>query len=731
MARVLVRWRWAVLALALALIAVAAVFGVSVAQSLTPGGFEVEDGRAVRARAEIGRVFAVFEPDVLVLVPLDEPRPGPQQAEHVRAVESTLAAVPGVTDVVGPGSADPDEAERLLSRDGRTALLMVSLEGDERAKEAVFPRLAAQARSADPEVLIGGEIAAAVAGQEIAAEDLKRAELVTLPIAAVLLLFFFRGPVAAAVPLVLGAGSIAASTALLRALTELTPISLFALNIVTFLGLGLAIDYSLFIVGRFREEREASDDIVVSISATLRTAGKTVLYSAAAVAVSLLALLWVPIPLLRSIAVGGSFIVATTATMALIVLPCLLAVLGPRIDLGRWRARRTPADAARRWERLAKVVMRRPGLLAAGIATALVVTALPFLRVHPAISDARIFPVGHEVRQVQERLHAPQGFGHNGIARLDVMLVVGSDPATAESARRTVLDVSSELAALPGVTAVEGANTALAGLPPGVDLGRLPPPAVDAVRRWVARDAALLRVSLDREPGTPGANAIVDAIDALPLPTIVAGEAAVAAEVRDVLHERLPWALTTIAVATFAVVLLAFGAIPVAIKAVVTNALSLTASFGALVWVFQDGRFEHALSYTSPGSIDPLVPVLMFAIVFGLSMDYELFLLSRIKQDYDRTGDPSGCVARGLAQTAGVITSAASVLIIVMLGFAFGRILFMRELGVGMAIAIALDASIVRALLVPATMALLGRFNWWAPAWWSRVWRRSGLGVRE
>jgi uncharacterized membrane protein YdfJ with MMPL/SSD domain len=717
--------RW--IAIVALLVAIgAAIYGSGVAHELAPGGFEVAGGEASRVATTLSERFEDGEPDVIALVDpvdpgLDARDPGVRQS--VEALAARLHEHAAVRTVVGPTTGGDD----FVSEDGRTAMLAIALHGSALEKEEAYPEIAALLHDAgsDLDVNVGGQVAVNSVAQTLAEADLLRAELVAFPIVAVLLLVFFGGRILAAVlPLVVGGISIALATAILRALTLVTDVSVFALNVVTLLGLGLAIDYSLFIVQRFREEL-AVTGTARAAARTITSAGKTMLYSGLAVAVSVSGLLVFPIALLHSIAIGGALVVGLTMLASIVVLPAMLALLGPRVE---WpRGPRPRVDESRHgWARVARRVMQRPGLVAVATATLLVVMGAPFLRLEPQLSDARIFPPDSEVRIVQHRLDAAEGFGQEHEDRYDLVLV----------AERPVLEPATmaELQALHEALRGEHDVIDVQGLGMMDQGGATPPPPPEVLASVVDGDATRMTVVMTA-PATAKAReeqvARIRRIASRDFTVAIGGRPKVSLEVGHALAAGMIPAVSIVVGATLVVLTLAFGAIVVAAKAVVMNALSLAASFGALVWIFQDGRFEGLLHYRTVDGIDPLVPLIMFAIVFGLSMDYELFLLSRIRESYDATGDSDRAVASGLAKTGRIITMAGAMLIVVLLGFASARILIVKQLGLGMAIAILVDATIVRALLVPATMRLLGRYNWASPPWFSRWWTRTGIGVQE
>lgn len=746
--RATIKLRWVGVVALLATIVVGLWMVPGTIRALEPGGFDVTDGRVSVVEATLAERFDTATVDVMLLVS-DEGSASlvddVDARERLATLRERLRERPQVGRVLGP-----QELPSTLSRDATEALLLVSLTGDERAKQEAMPEITAVVHSIEGlNVAIGGEEAAKVEAQELAHDDLRRAELIALPIALLILLIYFRRPLPALLPALVGGFAITGTFPLLRGLAELHELSLFALNIVVFLGLGLAVDYSLFIVQRQREELAVGNSVDVALRRTLATAGKTVLFSGAAVIVSLLALAWVPISLLRSVALGGALVVVLANVGALVILPTLLALLGRRIAgqgfLGGGELHeRLVADHhdgnGNGWARIAGRVMRRPAVVAIVVGALLLVAGMPFLRMETATADARIFPPASEVHQVHAAVSDAFRFAVDPSSthllvlerRAGTSVLEPEALATVERFAAAVEDIPDVLtvSGLPSIELPEGA-------PPLPDLlagPNVPPQLREQIDALVDDDATLLRVTSTVPPSSPEAREQLAAIEAAVPPGFslaVAGPAARARELDAALADRLPWAALTVAGASFVVLVLAFGAVVVALKAVLMNALSLTASFGALVWVFQDGRFEQLLDYRSNGTIEPTVPVMMFALVFGLSMDYELFLLSRIREAWLREPNDRRSVEEGLTRTGPIITTAAAILIVVVLGLAAGTLVFMKQLGIGMALAIVLDATLIRLLLVPATMILLGRWNWWTPRWLARMRAALRLELRE
>jgi RND superfamily putative drug exporter len=525
--------------------------------------------------------------------------------------------------------------------------------------------------------------------------------MIALPLTLLLLVMVFGSAIAALLPLGIGIVAILGTNAVLRGLTEFTDVSVFAMNLTTALGLGLAIDYALFIVRRFREELSTGAEPLTAIATTLRTAGRTVLFSALTVAVSLAAMLVFPMYFLRSFAYAGIAVVLLAAAAALILLPAALLLLGHRVnslDLRRLFRRGRPAKVSGEegtgWARTASLVMRRAPLFALATTAVLVLLGLPFLGVKFGTADDRQLPSGAESHVVQQ--HIRDGFPGNPGGALEVLAEGRATPAQ-YTAYKTRIAQLPEVVRVDGPV-VQGDSAYFTVLPKGE--------AVDATAQRLVGD--------------------LRAADA-PFTTKVTGTAAVLVDSKHAIASRLPWALALITVVTLLLVFLLTGSVVIPIQAVLLNALSLTAMFGAVVWVFQDGHLSGLLGFTSTGSIETTLPVLMFCVAFGLSMDYGVFLLSRIKEEYDRTGDHNEAVRHGLQRTGGLITAAAVILAVVMVAIGTSRVTNTKMLGLGIALAVLMDAMIVRSLLVPAVMRLTGRATWWAPGPLRRFHERFGV----
>jgi putative drug exporter of the RND superfamily len=541
--------------------------------------------------------------------------------------------------------------------------------------------------------------------------------LLTFPILLILLVLVFGSVMAAGLPLAVAAISVVGTLLVLFLLTLVTDVSVFSINLTTALGIGLGIDYSLFIVSRFREEMRAGLRPHDAVIRSVETAGRTVLFSGITVAISLSALLVFPMYFLRSFAFAGIAVVALASLAALVMLPSLLAVIGPRID--RRTPRRNPAKGdTGAWHRIATFVMRRPWPIAISVVAVLLLLGAPFLGAEFGLPDDRVLPASASSRQVQDQIRA--NFSSTEASALSVLAV--SAGAEGEERDSKVNRYAAELSQLEGVARVDGSSGSF-------QAGEKIAPPTPASERFSAADGTRLAVVPAVEPISEEGEQLVRAIRSTPAPfeTLVTGPSAELVDSKDGLFERIPLAAAIIATVTFALLFLMTGSVLVPVKAIILNLLSLTATFGAMVWVFQDGKLSGLLNFTATGTLNLDTTILMFCIAFGLSMDYEVFLLSRIKEEYDRTGDNVASVALGLERTGRIVTAAAVLMAIVFAAFGTSQITFIKQFGVGMTLAVVMDATLIRATLVPAFMRLAGKANWWAPKPLRRLHNRIGL----
>jgi uncharacterized membrane protein YdfJ with MMPL/SSD domain len=695
LARLIDRRRRLVLALTVAFVVVAGAVGGPVVGLLdSDDDFEDPATQSIAAREAVERATGrSASPDLVALVRLGAPVGSRQAQAKLRRVAEALRDR-DVAEVIAYRDGGPEE---LVSRDRRSTYVLATFRAGA-DKSAAAERLEARVER-EPGVLAGGgQVAFAQVGEQVQ-EDLTRAELLAFPILFLLSLVVFRGVVAALLPLAVGATTILTTFLLLRLVNSVEPMSVFAINLITGLGLGLSIDYSLFVVSRFREELAKGGARVEALQATMRTAGRTVLFSAVTVAAALAALIVFPLRFLFSMGVGGVLVALTAALVSLTVLPALLAVLGPRVNalsLRRWQVamhRDAAHVRAGPWYRFSRAVMRRPGPVAAAAAVLLIVLGLPFLRIEFTGVDASVLPQERSARVVEDALET--GFPPGRTSPTYVAARTGDADAVRAYAER--------LAELPGAT----------------------------VRRPQRADG-LWRIDVLTEADglSDAAKQLVRDVRAVPapFPVDVGGGTAQFLDQQSSLADSLPIALALLAGTTLVILFAMTGSVVLPVKALLMNLLTLSAAFGLLVLIFQDGRLERLLAFESQGALESTQPILLFCAAFGLSTDYGVFLLTRIKEARDGGASDREAVAIGLERTGRIVTYAALLFCVAIGAFSTSEVVFVKQLGVGTALAVLIDAFLVRALLVPSLMALLGRWNWWAPRPLARLHARLGLG---
>lgn len=723
------RSTWILIGAVITLI-IAGVYGTSVFEKLQTGSFEDANSESSSVSKELRENFKNTGADIVVLLSRGDGKSitDPTFAKEATALLDTVAKNPDVTAVTSYYStASPS----LLSRDGTKTFATLQLKGDLNTKLQALPEIEKQLASSTLKVQLGGFVPTNQAFSNIIKEDLTRAEILSFSVLSVLLLVVFRSVIAALLPILLGGFAIMGAFLLTRILTNFMDVSQYAINIIIFLGLGLAIDYSLFIVSRFREELRATGDVHESIATTMATAGRAVLYSGITVVISLLGLLVFPLSFERSMGIGGAAAVVVALVGALLVLPAMLAKLGNNVNaLSFGSVKRDQMlvksgtfvndSAPTGWYKISKFVMRHPIAIIALTLVPLLLAGAPFLRVQLTSPDYRSLPKAEQSYIVAHTLKTdfPQ-------AGDPIQIVIHSnEPVTSPSSLQTLDTFVRSIENVPGVTSVESLPSSLRNVPATMvetlitSTGTARTPLVS---RYVSSDgnSTVVNAYFDGDTYGTAARTIVSDIRALTPPSgvdvKVGGEAARLTDMVQTLVTYMPYALAFIISALLILLFLMIGSVLIPIKAVILNLLSLSASFGALVWIFQDGNLENILHFESVGAIDANQPILIFAIAFGLSMDYAVFLLSRIKEQYDKTGNTEDSIAEGIKKTGGIITSAALMLIVVVGAFGTSQIPLMKQIAIGLVLAIAIDAVIVRMLLIPATMKLLGKYNWWAP----------------
>ncbi len=701
-----------------------AIFGIPVASHLTAGGFQDPTSESARATRVLTDTFG--RGDLQLVFAVTGPR---EQAEPVgRRLVDRLEADPNVVRAVSAWTAPEQAAAALVSRDGQTGLVVAELTGGEerapRSAQQIVDEVEPAILPGYPDVTVRAGGSAMVYSQINAQtqRDVVVMEAIALPLSFLVLVWVFKGLLAAAVPVAVGALAIVGSMAVLRLVALGTDVSIFALNLTTALGLALAIDYTLLIVSRFRDEVAAGAPREQALVTTMVTAGRTVLFSALTVALSMAAMVLFPMYFLKSFAYAGVATVALCAAAAVLVTPAAIMLLGDRLDTldvrRVVRRRPDPVDAHERfWYRSTKFVTRRAVLVALAGTVLLVALGLPFLRVSWGLPDERVLPRSASAYQVGELVRT--AFPDNAEASLTVV-VPDAGGLTAPDYERYAAAASR----IDGVTTVSA--------PPGVyaDGRRVGPPSETS---GTGAGAAFLTVGSTTALFTDASQRQLDALRALPGPggreVAITGIAQVNRDSVAAIEQRLPVVLGVIAAITLVLLFVLTGSVVLPIKALILNMLSLTAAFGALVWIFQEGHLG-AFGTTPTGALVANMPVLLFCIAFGLSMDYEVFIIARIREFWLASGrtraDNDESVALGLAHTGRVVTAAALIMSISFGALIAAQVSFMRMFGLGLTLAVLVDATLVRMGLLPAYMRLMGRWNWWAPPVLSRLVSRPG-----
>jgi uncharacterized membrane protein YdfJ with MMPL/SSD domain len=749
------RFRRIVALLAVVLGVVSLAFASQTAGQLSSGGWLDRNSESAHVADRLATEFGAGRSSLIVLFrgsgPVDAA--SPQFQDGIAAALADVAKDPRVSGVVGYAQTGD---RRFISSDETASYAVVDL--NLTAEESVDAVDGLRGKIHPPAGLTFqltgyGPVTKDSAHQSEV--DLQRAETVSLPVAALILILVFASLVAAGMPLLVAGLAIPTSLAVIYFVAQQVEMSVFVLNVGTMLGLALAIDYSLFIVSRFREELRRGRSTGEAVERAVATSGKAVAFSGLAVAIGLSGLLVFTAPALRSIGLAGSIVVFCSVFFALTFLPAVLGMLGPRVDalslqalFARLRGRDARARETARWEAVARNVMRRPLLFLVPVLALLLAAGAPFLRLQQGVPGAEIYPAGLESRDAYVALQNefPRGETTPIIVLADVN-GTPTDPANVKA----LAGYAATLDDMPGIDRVEGpfriADPATGQLmtPDAVaqlyatPRSQLPPDAAAALdqlaRAYIRGSTVRLDAISPLDPAKPAATDLIPAVRGIDpgngIKTQVGGSAAFGHDFLVAQAGRAPLAVAIPLVASAIVLFLLFGSVVIPLKAVLMTLLSITASFGALVWIFQEGHLSDVLHFEPLGYTIAGNPIIMFSVLFGLSMDYEVLLLSRVQEAYRRTSDNTASVAEGLARTAAIITGAALIMITVFAAFALADVITIKSIGVGMAIAVFIDATIIRVLLVPATMRLLGRYNWWAPGLLGRVADRVGFSHAE
>ena len=729
--RFVYRFRWPVLAVSGILLAgsILALFNGGTLKN--SGGGNTESGRAVALMQDQLPQNGAGASFVLVFGTQAMGIADPAFKAAVLAALQPLQDDSRVKSIETPYDVTTEQARAMTSTDGHHVFALVTLKDDYGTARRYYPQLRDKVHSDQLQVLGTGNVAIASDFDKYLQSDLQRAELVSLIILVPLLLIVFGTLVSAVLPLGVGGLAVVGGLAGVGLLARVTDVSTYATNIVTLIGLGVAIDYSLFIVNRFREELADGRTPEQALIASMQTSGRAVTFSGITVAIGLSAMLFFQGSFLASMGFAGAIVVAIAVLYALTFLASLLAILGPRVNLVRLPLPRR-ASGRGLWHGLAVRVMRRPVLVLLPIVALLLVMASPFFQIKIANGDVGMLPPNAETRRGFDQL---QKFPGQGSTYFSVVVRYASGGPLTQERVGSLYDIAQQIKQIPGVEGVESIVSfdpsqsradyqALLTQPSSAQ-----PARVQAiVHGTTGSQIAVLSVVTKYGQESDASRAIVHSLRTMPPPSgssvLVA---AFSIDFTDFILQRIPLAVAYVMIVTYLVLFLLTGSVVLPLKAVVMNILSIGASFGALVWIFQQGHLSNLLNFT-PAALDPSVPVLLFCIVFGLSMDYEVLLISRIQEEYRRTGDTTQAVANGLEKSGRLITGAAAIMVAVFLAFGLADVVLIKSIGLGLAIAVAIDATLVRALIVPAVMRLLGTVNWWAPRRLKRIYQRISLG---
>lgn len=719
-----------IIAIAALIMVACGVFGIPVAKDLSAGGFQDPTSESAQATKVLVDKFGRGDMELLITVSSEQGADSVEAKAVGTDIASQLQASPYVTEVTSAWTAPATAAPALMSKDGKTGLIVAGITGGESGAQKHAKALTDQLVHDRDGVTVraGGEAMTYVQINGQSEKDLLMMEAIAIPLSFVVLVWVFGGLLSAALPLAVGAFAILGSMAVLRAVTFVTDVSIFALNLTIAMGLALAIDYTLLIISRYRDELAEGADREHALVRTMVTAGRTVLFSALTVALSMVAMVLFPMYFLKSFAYAGIAVVTFAAIAAIVVAPAAIVLLGDRLDsldvrrfarriLGRPEPVRKPVEHTF-WYRSTKYVMRRAIPISLAIIALLLVLGAPFLGAKWGFPDDRVLPQSQTARQVGDDLR--NNFAVDSARNVTVVIPDASGIAPADldgyaAALSQVPDVSSVSA--PGGTFADGRAVG----PPSAATGLKDGSAFLTVASTAPlfSDASEAQLDRLREVSTPQGHSVQ-----------LTGVAQINRDSSDAITSRLPLVLGVIAAITFVLLFLLTGSVVLPLKALVLNVLSLTAAFGALVWIFQDGHLG-ALGTTPTGTLVANLPVLLFCVAFGLSMDYEVFLVSRIREYWLRSGksraDNDESVALGLARTGRVVTAAALLMSISFAALIAAQVAFMKMFGLGLTLAVLADATLVRVLLVPAFMHLLGQWNWWAPKPLARLHERIGL----
>ena len=738
--RFVYRNRWATLVGSGVVLAISVV-GLLMGGTLTSGGPLTSNLESARAgnlvTSELGAAKftssfdLIFKSDTLSV----------SDATYQSALTDAIAPLQGddrILSLTTPYNApSPRVAQAFTSKDGHEALVVVELKSSGHQSWADYAALKKEVRSTGLTITGTGFVPINQAFNTTLETDLQRAEFVTIPVTLILLIIIFAGIVAAGLPLGVGILTIIGGVGGTFYLNRFTDVSQYAINIVTLIGLGVSIDYSLFVVNRFRDEIAKGASREDALATTIATAGRAITFSGLTVAVGLSAMLFFQGTFMASMGAAGAIVVAIAVLYGLTFLPALLALLGPNVNRLRISSfDRATSCGAGLWHGLATWVMKRPIVVLVPTVAFLVIAATPFFSLRLANGNVDMLPTHIEARQGYDRLIAD--FPGQDQTTFNIVVSYPSDTPLTQNRIMDQYALDRRIAAIPNVLH----TTSIYDLDPNLGLydyeqmytsdpSKIPAAVQPLMASTVGKHIVLIQATSAAGPSTDTARNIVKAIRADQGVTdgqvLVGGETAVDLDVIQFIYGQVPWAVGTVVLLTYVLLFLLTGSVVLPLKAILLNFLSIGASFGALVFIFQQGHFSSLLGFT-PQSLDPSIPVILFSIVFGLSMDYEVLLVSRMHEEYVRLGDNTAAVASGLEKTGRLITGAAAVMFAVFMAFGLAEVVIIKAIGIGLAIAVAIDATIVRSLVVPAVMRLLGDVNWWAPRPLRRLYDWIGIG---
>ena len=738
--RFVYRFRWAVLVISALLLGVSIV-GTLAGGTLTESGSFGADLPAGQAQklitAEIHPQKKVTGSQLTLI--FGSPTLTVTDPAYKAALEGAVAPLANdtrVTSVSTPFTVPAEAQASYISRDQHEALVIVALKDSSSVSRGYVPAILAEIHPGNLTMLATGGVLISQAFNKTLEGDLQRAEYLALPITLLMLVLIFASIIAASLPLGVGVLAIVGGIGGTLFLARFTDVSQYAINIITLIGLAVAIDYSLFVVNRFRDELASGATREDAIAKSMSTAGRAITFSGVTVAIGLSAMLFFQGTFLASMGAAGTIVVSIAVLYGLTFLPAVLSVLGPWVDRLRlpFLGQSKPAGTGA-WHSMALWVMRRPVVVLIPALALLLLAGTPFLQLRLANGDVDQLPPGNQARQGYDTL--VRDFPGQDQTNITVVVYYPSGSPLTEDHVGAIYDLSRSFAAMPNVLRV----SSIVDIDPSLSradyqrlysgsTSQLPDPMLQALASGTGPHLTLLNVVTNKQYTSDDARTIVSTVRAQQIPdgqVLATGGTAYDLDIVNFILERTPIAVASVIVITYAVLFLLTGSVVLPLKAVITNLFSISASFGAMVWIFQEGHLSDLLGFT-PQSIDPSIPVILFSIVFGMSMDYEVLLISRIQEEYQRTGDNQAGVALGLEKSGRLITGAAAIMCAVFLAFGMANIVIIKAIGIGLAVAIAIDATIVRILIVPAVMRLLGRANWWAPrplAWFHR---RVGAG---